>query len=91
MICLKEVPSKRTVYTHKIHISEDINSSLRILKFSTRLGVIFADYTCSLYKLQLKSAQTSAEVSRTYTTNKNFIAPVLKLYFPFSFYQKSSC
>ena len=31
---------------------------------SSALGEVFADYTCSLYKLRLKFAQTSAEVSR---------------------------
>ena len=31
---------------------------------SSALGEVFADYTCSLYKLRLKFVQTSAEVSR---------------------------
>ena len=30
---------------------------------SSALGEVFADYTCSLYKLRLKFVQTSAEVS----------------------------
>ena len=31
---------------------------------SSALGEVFADYTCSLYKLRLKFVQTSAEVSK---------------------------
>jgi len=33
---------------------------------SSALGEVFADYTCSLYRLRLKFVQTSAEVSRKY-------------------------
>ena len=34
------------------------------VSYSQNLGEVCADYTCSLYKLQLKFVQTSAEVAR---------------------------